>query len=210
MAVPHYNYYPVAGSVVDASDGRVSWNGRQWMLKGKQYKMPSSHRLIGRAGGPLSGWTYDWKQKAWMEPSAPPVSPAPVVRPTPRPAPQPVPPTQISTIKQEVKIVEKKSPLESLIKHPVAPVVGGVLVVASYLTDEPVPPTFPAGLSEATAQQWQMVYNQNQQRFARRMELYKDMGMVLLGYSSAQTILDALPGVATNDNGYARLAARKL
>jgi hypothetical protein len=204
MAVPHLNYYPPAGSVVDASDGRVSWNGRQWVLKGKQYKMPSSHRLIGRPGGPLSGWTYDWKQKAWMEPSAPAVTLAPATRSVPTV----VRPSSPSTVKTEVKIVEKKSPLESLIKHPVAPVVGGVLVAAAYLTDEPVPPTFPAGLPEATAQQWQMVYNQNQQRFQRRMDLYKDLGMVLLGYSSAQTILDALPGSTSSES--ARLVARKM
>ena len=36
-----------------------------------------------------------------------------------------------------------------------------------------------------------------QQRFARRMDLYKDLGMVLLGYASAQTLLDALPGRQT-------------
>src|SRR5579884_729164 len=85
------------------------------------------------------------------------------------------------------------TPIESLIKHPVAPVVGGVLVAAAYLTDEPTPPSIPDGLPEPTAKQWMMVYQQNQQRFARRMDLYKDLGMVLLGYASAQTIMDALP-----------------
>ena len=87
----------------------------------------------------------------------------------------------------------KMSPIESLMKHPVAPVVGGVLVAAAYLTDEPQPPTMPEGLPEATAKQWMMIYNQNQQRFQRRMDLFKDMGMVLLGYASAQTVIDALP-----------------
>ena len=85
------------------------------------------------------------------------------------------------------------NPIESLMKHPVAPVVGGVLVAAAYLTDEPEPPTIPDGLPEATAKQWMMIYNQNQQRFQRRMDLFKDMGMVLLGYASAQTVIDALP-----------------
>jgi hypothetical protein len=85
------------------------------------------------------------------------------------------------------------NPIESLMKHPVAPVVGGVLVAAAYLTDEPEPPTIPEGLPEATAKQWMMIYNQNQQRFQRRMDLFKDMGMVLLGYASAQTVIDALP-----------------
>ena len=89
------------------------------------------------------------------------------------------------------------NPIESLMKHPVAPVVGGVLVAAAYLTDEPQPPTVPDGLPEATANQWMMIYNQNQQRFQRRMDLYKDVGMVLLGYASAQTIVDVLPKMAS-------------
>ncbi len=85
------------------------------------------------------------------------------------------------------------SPIESLMKHPVAPVVGGVLVAAAYLTDEPQPPSIPEGLPEASAKQWMMIYNQNQQRFQRRMDLFKDLGMVLLGYASAQTIMEAFP-----------------
>ncbi len=88
---------------------------------------------------------------------------------------------------------QKKTPIELLLKHPVAPVVGGVLLAASYLTDEPVPPSIPNGLPEATAKQWMLIYNQNQQRFQRRMSLFKDLGMVLLGYSSAQTVMEALP-----------------
>ena len=55
------------------------------------------------------------------------------------------------------------------------------------------PPSIPTDLPESTAKQWQMVYNQNQQRFQRRMELYENLGMVLLGYASAQTVIDALP-----------------
>jgi hypothetical protein len=90
--------------------------------------------------------------------------------------------------------VEKKmSPIESLAKHPVAPVVGGLLVAASYLTDEPQPPMIPEGLPDATAQQWMMIYNQNQQRFSRRMDMFKELGLVLLGFASARTVMDALP-----------------
>jgi hypothetical protein len=88
---------------------------------------------------------------------------------------------------------EKKTPIELLLKHPVAPVVGAVLVGAAYLTTEPQPPPIPEGMPDATAKQWMMIYNQNQQRFARRMSLFKDLGMVLLGYASAQTIMGALP-----------------
>ena len=88
---------------------------------------------------------------------------------------------------------KRMSPIESLMKHPVAPVVGGVLVAAAYLTDEPQPPAIPDGLPEATAKQWMLIFNQNQQRFQRRMSMFKDLGMVLLGYASAQAVIDALP-----------------
>ena len=46
---------------------------------------------------------------------------------------------------------------------------------------------------EPLAKQWQMIYNQNQQRFQRRMALYEQLGMVLLGYSSAQAVFEMLP-----------------
>src|SRR5437879_13737158 len=75
MAIPHYNYYPPAGQVVDATDGRVQWNGRAWMLNGKVYGVPSSHRLMGKPGTAHSGWTYDWSKRAWMEPSTAPQFP---------------------------------------------------------------------------------------------------------------------------------------
>ena len=83
--------------------------------------------------------------------------------------------------------------LESLIKHPVAPVLGGMLLLASHFADEPQPPVIPDDLPEATQKQWQMIFNQNQQRFQRRMEMYENLGNVLLGYASTQTVLDALP-----------------
>ena len=90
--------------------------------------------------------------------------------------------------------MEKKpqTVLEDLIKHPVAPVVGGLLMVASYITDEPTPPSIPQGLPEEMQKQWMMVFGQNQQRFERRMSMYRDLAMVLLGYSGAQTIVDVI------------------
>src|ERR1700738_5158030 len=90
MAVAHTNYYPPAGSVIDSSDGRVTWDGRAWKLNGRIYGVPSSHTLIGKTGGPLAGGRYDWQKRAWMEPSAPtfpPSSGGPIARPAPRPQP---------------------------------------------------------------------------------------------------------------------------
>jgi hypothetical protein len=85
------------------------------------------------------------------------------------------------------------SVLEYVMKHPVAPVAGAVLFMISQLTDEPVPPTIPADLPEPVAKQWQMIYGQNQQRYTRRMGLYEKAGLALLGYTSINTLLDALP-----------------
>ena len=63
----------------------------------------------------------------------------------------------------------------------------------TLLTTEPQPPPIPDGMPESTAKQWMMIYNQNQQRFQRRMELYQNLAMVLLGYAESKAVLDALP-----------------
>ena len=92
--------------------------------------------------------------------------------------------------------MERKSSntiIDSLVKHPVAPVIGGILLLASNFTDEPQPPQITQDLPETLAKQWQMIFNQNQQRFQRRMALYEQLGMVLLGYSSTQAVIDMLP-----------------
>jgi hypothetical protein len=217
MPNPHYNYYPPAGQIIDASDSRVTWNGRAWMLNGRVYGVPANHRLIGRAGGPLAGWYYDWSRHAWMDnaPSAqpprpvaplaaPPPAPRPAARPAPRPAPrppvvvQPTIQTQAPAPKQPEKteMVTMEKPhnaLDALIKHPIAPLIGGVLLLAAQFTDEPAPPAIPTDLPEPVAKQWQMIFNQNQQRFQRRMDLYENLGMVLLGYASTNAVLAALP-----------------
>lgn len=97
-------------------------------------------------------------------------------------------------VQPEKCAVEKKpNALDALIKHPVAPVVGGILVLASYFTEEPKPPQIPHDLPDPTAKQWQMIYQQNLQRYERRMELLQTIGLTLLGYASTQAVLDALP-----------------
>ena len=91
--------------------------------------------------------------------------------------------------------MEKKpaTVIDALIQHPVAPVLGGLMLLAAHFTEEPQPPTIPENLPEPLQKQWQMVFNQNQQRFARRMEMYENIGRVLLVYSSTQAVLSALP-----------------
>ena len=106
--------------------------------------------------------------------------------PAPAPAPAPVAP---------VMGMSGQAPtlLDYVMKHPVAPVAGAVLVMISQLTEEPAPPTIPADLPDPAAKQWQMIFAQNQQRYARRMSLYEKAGLALLGYTSVNTLLDALP-----------------
>jgi hypothetical protein len=211
MAIPHYNYFPPAGQVVDASDGRVTWDGRAWRMGGRIYNVPTSHRLIGKAGTSYAGWYFDWQKHAWMQPSAAtqtptpstprptprPAQPRPSVQPRPQPQPQPQPqqPAAPQPQKEEVHMEKRSSNtmLDSLIKHPVAPVIGGILLLASNFTDEPQPPQITQDIPDQLGKQWQMIYNQNQQRFQRRMALYEQLGMVLLGYSSTQAVIDMLP-----------------
>jgi hypothetical protein len=215
----HPNFNPPAGQVVDLSDPRLHWNGRAWTLRGKVVNVPVGHRLVGKSNGPYRSWSYDWQRRAWVDlsgppppapprpqpapprPQAPPPRPQPApVRPQPapaRPAPQPQPQLKPAPklVKEEVIVMESKKPhnvLEDLMKHPVAPVLGGLLMLAGYVTDEPAPPTIPDGLPEATAKQWQMIYAQNMQRFQRRMDIYRDLGMVLLGYAGSRSIVDVL------------------
>ena len=205
MPTPHTNFYPPAGAVIDQSDSRVTWNGRAWMLNGKVYGVPSSHRLVGRPGGPLNGWYYDWGRRAWMEPDHGP-SPAgggirrPGVSPTrPQPTPQPQPQPQPAAVvpqKKECSMENEKKEhnvLEYLMKHPIAPLLGGVMLLGSQFVEEPAPPQLTDDLPEQTAKQWQMVYAQNLQRFQRRMTLWENVGKLLLGYADTNAVLAALP-----------------
>jgi hypothetical protein len=195
--------------VLDQNEPRAYWNGRSWMLNNRVYGVPSGHRLVGRAGGPLSGWYYDWSKRAWIEPDHGPIqgpSPGPARTPPrlpPRPSPQPQPqPPKPAPQPEKEKPVEKctamtphKDPnvLEYLVKHPVAPLVGGFVLLGSMLADEPAPPEIPDDLPEPIAKKWQMIYAQNLARFQKRMQLWETVGKVLLGYADSQAVLAALP-----------------
>ena len=78
-------------------------------------------------------------------------------------------------------------------KHPIAPLAGALVLVGSMLADEPTPPQIPDGLPEPIQKQWMMIYSQNQQRFARRQQIWDLVGKALLGYSDTNAILAALP-----------------
>jgi hypothetical protein len=91
------------------------------------------------------------------------------------------------------KDTKDKSVLEFLMKHPIAPLAGAFVLLGSMLADEPAPPQIPDGLPEPIQKQWMMIYNQNQQRFQRRMQIWDTVGKALLGYSDTNAILAALP-----------------
>jgi hypothetical protein len=198
MPTPHFGFYPPAGEVIDASNSSVTWNGREWRYMGKTapFSGMAKHRLIGRPGGSLDGWYFDFGQGAWMEPDrAPSLRPSKPWQSKPQPQPQPQPPAPMPEEK-EPKAMEKQKPqnvLEYLVKHPVAPLVGGFVLIGSMLADEPQPPQIPAELPEPTAKQWQMIYAQNLERFRRRMALFETIGTVLLGYADTNAVLAALP-----------------
>lgn len=205
MPIPHYNHYPPSGSVLDQNEPKAYWNGRAWMLNNRVYGVPSGHRLVGRAGGPLDGWYYDWATRAWMEPDrgraggggGAPLTPRPQQpRPQPRPQPQrPAPQPEKEKFLDKCSKDNTKSPnvLEYLMKHPIAPLAGAVVLLGSMMAEEPVPPQIPNDLPEPIQKQWIMIYNQNQQRFQRRMQIWDTVGKALIGYADTNAILAALP-----------------
>ena len=208
MATPHFNYYPPSGSVQDTNEPKAYWNGKSWMLNNKVYTVPSGHHLVGRLGGQMDGWTYDWSKRAWMEPDRGGRAPSgAMTRPQPtRPAPaQPAPvaaqPAKPAQPEKEHHVENKcaskdkehSNVLEYLMKHPVAPLAGAVVLLGAMMADEPTPPQIPEGRPEPVQKQWLMIYNQNQQRFQRRMQIWDTVGKALLGYSDTNAILSALP-----------------
>jgi hypothetical protein len=199
MPQPHYNFYPPSGAVLDQNEPKAYWNGRAWMLNNRVYGVPSGHRLVGRADGPLDGWYYDWSKRAWMEPDRGGGGGGPIAR---RPQPQPIrqQPQQQTTpaaVPVKEKCMNAKDPnvLEYLMKHPIAPAAGAFLLLGSMLAEEPTPPQIPDDLPEPIQKQWTMLYNQNLQRFQRRMSIWENVGKVLMGYGETNAILAALPSV---------------
>ena len=93
------------------------------------------------------------------------------------------------------------TPVEAVLKHPVAPVVGGLLVLLPQFMDPPAKPTFSAGLAPETIADAQATFDENRDRFAQRMQLYRDIGMVLLGYSSVQSLQTLLQPPAGTRSG---------
>jgi hypothetical protein len=131
-----------------------------------------------------------------MMPYQPPMQQPMIVmqQPTPPPAPtQPAAtPAATPAVPAPPSTLTANTVFEYMMKHPIAPVAGALLWAVSQLADDPDPPKVPADLPAELKTQWTMIYAQNQARFQRRMALYQGLGEVLLGVSSANSILDAI------------------
>jgi hypothetical protein len=198
----HKNYYPPARSVEVANDHSWSWDGRQWHHNGR-VDVPRNRPLRGVAGGPLSGWFYDWHQFAWMEPvnagALPPHGGGtvhPIVRPQP-PAPPPVvheehhhhhPPMRHHE-DEHCAGHDKPSIYEGIKDHWVVPLVGVVLMAGADFMTQPQPPIIPDTLPETVQKQWMMIYQQNLNSYSTRkaaLEKYGNM-LLALGLGNAAT-----------------------
>lgn len=192
----HTGYYPPANSVEVMNDHSWRWDGRRWLHNGK-VDYPANKPLRGVPGGPLNGWTYDWSQKAWMEPIGGPVrgpSPgAPIIHLPPRPAPAPTPPAPAPQLHKEEHMHQcqhhhhKPTLYEGIKDHPWVPVIGLLLMIGSDFMQQPQPPVIPDGLPDNIGKQWQMIYSQNLQMYqTRRAQLDKYGGILLaLGLGNA-------------------------
>lgn len=180
----HSGYYPPAGSVEVANDRSWRWDGRRWLHNGR-VDYPANRPLRGVPGGALSGWYYDWPQKAWMEPIADAPRPAqiiPLPRPMP-PAPSPAPAPQPYKEDHMTKCEHhhhKPTLYEGIKDHPWVPVIGLLLMIGSDFLQQPQPPVLPDGLPDNVAKQWQMIYAQNLNLYSTRKEMLDKYGGILM------------------------------
>jgi hypothetical protein len=214
MAVAHKNYYPPAGTVEVTNDPGWSWNGRAWTKGGRVGVPPKGAPLRGKAGTQMAGWVYDWSKYAWIEPSGGGAIQhrPPRPHPGPQPGPQPQPQPQQIVIQQQPKKEEAMSKCEhphhaasiydGIKNHPLVPLLGlGVLVASDFLT-QPSPPQIPPELPEAFQKMWMLIYEQNLNSYTIRKQMLDKWGQVLLtigvsgaGLSEAVKHQDQLAGV---------------
>src|SRR4051812_32827872 len=156
MAVAHKNYFPPAGSIEVANDSSWTWDGHRWHKHGKVGTPSKGAPLRGKAGTAMTGWYYDWPKFAWIEPQTqrslpPPVRHVPVHH-APMPAPAAAAPVVVVQPHKEDPMSDCKhhhphhhqaSMLDGLKHHPLVPLLGiGVLVASDFLT-QPSPPQIP-------------------------------------------------------------------
>jgi hypothetical protein len=168
------------------------WQKRAWMEPGNA-PAPTPSAPAKPAPGPFTMGPVGPHPVA-PRPGTPAPQPAPAPQP-PAPAPQPQPQPEAPACepeKEQIRMTNPQTFLEDLVKHPFAPLIGAGLLVVSYIQDEPTPPAISPELPEPLQKQVTMLFNQNQQKFARRMDLYRDLGMILLGYAGSRSIVDVI------------------
>jgi hypothetical protein len=200
MATPHKNYYPPAGSVEVAGDPSWSWDGRRWMHQGR-VAVPTGRSLVGRRGGQLDGWHYDWRQYAWIEPTPahhyPPAGSsvvhqpahAPIIQIHQQPAhPAPQHHTEVHHVHREH---QPESFASELKKHPWWPLVGGIVYLLPEFISEPQPPPVSAEMPHYIQTQLQFQYAQELARYQKRMKVIEKVGALVMGGSVAGLVTKA-------------------
>ncbi len=209
MAVAHKNFYPRAGTVEVANDPAWSWNGRQWMKGGRVGVPPRGAPMRGRPGTEMAGWYYDWPKFAWIEPTRQQLPPRPSPQPMPRPAPQPPvvvvqpqPQPKEETKMSKCEPVRPATLYDGLKDHPLVPLIGIGILIASDFLQQPSPPQIPEDLPESFQKMWLMIYDQNLNSYTARKQMLDKWGQVLLtfgvsgaGLAEAVKHQDQLAGV---------------
>lgn len=200
MATPHFNYYPPSGSVIDQNEPTAYWNGKRWQKKKKNYAVPSGHRLVGRPGGPLNGWYYDWAQRAWMEPDKPTPAPArPPAMPAPMAPTRTIPAGPIRPVSMPLSTRDKENTMSKCghsRKASLAEQVMEVVKVGSYIAgpiliaagqtvkspaQPPVTPAMPVWLIEKN----KSIYEDNKSAYLSRKGDLQNWGQALLTFGSS-------------------------
>lgn len=78
--------------------------------------------------------------------------------------------------------------MEQLKRHPLFPLLGLGLSLASDFLKAPQPPQIPEGLPEAFRAQWQMVYAQNLALYQERKAILDKYATLILGMSGANAV----------------------
>lgn len=78
--------------------------------------------------------------------------------------------------------------IEQMKRHPLFPLLGLGLSLASDFLKAPQPPQLPEGLPEAFRMQWQMIYAQNLALYQERKAILDKYATLILGLSGASAI----------------------
>ena len=177
--IPHPNFFPPAGAVVDRTDSQVTWNGRQWVKKNKVVNV-SGHDLVGKPGTSFAGWYFDWRAQKWMEPGKTPASSPQSQTVVIDRSRQPME----RTMTNKPAICNTNNPLQFL-PPGTGQLVSGLLIAIAELTDPPEYPPFSADMTDFQRDQIERIHTINKERYDKRADRLRSAGFALLGVSAA-------------------------